>query len=99
MDSLMYTSYVFIALAIIAVIVVGRTATVAPQQSAYLIENLGKYSRTLQAGFHIMIPFVERVAYRHSLKEQALYVAEQIYITQDNVQVRVDADLYMQSMN
>ncbi len=95
----MYTSYVFIALAIIAVIVVWRTATVVPQQSAYVVENLGKYSRTLQAGFHILIPFVERVAYRHSLKEQALDVAEQICITKDNVQVGVDAVLYMQVLD
>src|ERR1700730_4496316 len=99
MDSLMYTSYVFIALAIIAVIVVGRTATVVPQQSAYVIENLGKYSRTLQAGFHILIPFVERIAYRHSLKELALDIAEQICITRDNVQVGVDAVLYMQVLD
>jgi len=49
----MYTSYVFIALALIAVIVVWRTATVVPQESAYVVENLGKYSRTLQAGFHV----------------------------------------------
>jgi regulator of protease activity HflC (stomatin/prohibitin superfamily) len=95
----MYTSYVFIALAIIAVIVVFRTATVVPQQSAYVVENLGKYSRTLQAGFHILIPFVERVAYKHSLKEQALDVPEQICITRDNVQVGVDAVLYMQVLD
>jgi regulator of protease activity HflC (stomatin/prohibitin superfamily) len=95
----MYTSYVFIALALIAVIVVFRTATVVPQQSAYVVENLGKYSRTLQAGFHILIPFVERVAYRHSLKEQALDVAEQICITRDNVQVAVDAVLYLQVLD
>src|SRR5215813_12760816 len=95
----MYTSYVFIALAIIAVILVFRTATVVPQQSAYVIENLGKYSRTLQAGFHILFPFIERVAYRHSLKEQALDVAEQICITRDNVQVGVDAVLYMQILD
>jgi len=95
----MYTSYVFIALAIIAVFVVFRTATVVPQQSAYVVENLGKYSRTLGAGFHILIPFVERVAYRHSLKEQALDVAEQICITKDNVQVAVDAVLYMQVLD
>ena len=95
----MYTSYVFIALAIIAVIVVFRTATVVPQQSAYVVENLGKYSRTLQAGFHILVPFVERVAYRHSLKEQALDVPEQICITKDNVQVGVDAVLYLQVLD
>src|SRR5499425_3366980 len=95
----MYTSYVFIVLAIIVVIVVFRTATVVPQQSAYVVENLGKYSRTLQAGFHILIPFVERVAYRHNLKEQALDVPEQVCITRDNVQVGVDAVLYMQVLD
>jgi regulator of protease activity HflC (stomatin/prohibitin superfamily) len=95
----MYTSYVFIALALIAVILVFRTATVVPQQSAYVVENLGKYSRTLQAGFHILIPFVERIAYRHSLKEQAMDVPEQICITKDNVQVAVDAVLYMQVLD
>src|ERR1700751_2337937 len=95
----MYTSYVFIALAIIAVILVFRTATVVPQQSAYVVETLGKDSRTLQAGFHILIPFVERVAYRHSLKDQALDVPEQICITKDNVQVGVDAVLYMQALD
>src|ERR1700675_1071981 len=99
MDSLMYSSYVFIALALTVVIVVARTATVVPQQSAFVIENLGKYSRTLRAGFHILVPFVERVAYRHSLKEQALDVAEQICITRDNVQVGVDAVLYMQVLD
>src|SRR5271169_2041475 len=65
-------SYAFIVIAIVVVIVIAKTATVVPQQSAYVIENLGKYSRTMQAGFHILVPFVERVAYRHSLKEQAL---------------------------
>src|ERR1700757_3036439 len=95
----MTTSYVFIVLAVVLVIIVARTATVVPQQSAFVIENLGKYSRTLQAGFHILAPFVERVAYRHSLKEQALDVAEQICITRDNVQVGVDAVLYMQVLD
>jgi regulator of protease activity HflC (stomatin/prohibitin superfamily) len=92
-------SYVFIALAILIAILIGRTATVVPQQSAYVIESLGRYSRTLHAGFHILIPFVERVAYRHNLKEQALDVAEQVCITRDNVQVGVDAVLYMQVLD
>jgi regulator of protease activity HflC (stomatin/prohibitin superfamily) len=95
----MYISYVFIALALLAVIIIWRTATVVPQQSAYVIENLGKYSRTLQAGFHVLIPFVERVAYRHTLKEQALDVPEQVCITRDNVQVGVDAILYLQVLD
>ena len=64
-----------------------------------MVEYLGKYSRTLQAGFHILIPFVEKVAYRHSLKEIAIDIAEQICITRDNVQVGVDAVLYMQVMD
>ena len=95
----MTSSYVFIVLAMLLVIVVMRTATVVPQQSAFVIESFGKYSRTLQAGFHVLIPFVERIAYRHSLKEQALDVAEQVCITRDNVQVGVDAVLYMQVLD
>src|SRR6202045_1589392 len=92
-------SYAFIVIAVVVVIVLAKTATVVPQQSAYVVENLGKYSRTLQAGFHILIPFFERVAYRHSLKEIAIDIAEQICITRDNVQVGVDAVLYMQVMD
>jgi regulator of protease activity HflC (stomatin/prohibitin superfamily) len=95
----MYTSYVFIIVACIVVIAIWRTATVVPQQSAYVVESLGKYNRTLHAGFHLLAPFMERVAYRHSLKEQALDVAEQICITRDNVQVGVDAVLYMQVLD
>jgi regulator of protease activity HflC (stomatin/prohibitin superfamily) len=70
-----------------------------PQQSAFVIENLGRYSRTLQAGFHILVPFVERIAYKHNLKEEALDIPEQICITKDNVQVGVDGVLYMQVLN
>jgi regulator of protease activity HflC (stomatin/prohibitin superfamily) len=91
--------YGAIAIAIIVVIMLARTATVVPQQSAYVVEYLGKYSRTLQAGFHILIPFVEKVAYRHSLKEIATDIPEQICITRDNVQVGVDAVLYMQVLD
>jgi len=88
-----------IGVVILAIVVVARTATVVPQQSAYVIENLGKYSRTLRAGFHILIPFVERVAYKHSLKEIAIDVPEQVCITKDNVQVGVDGVLYLQVMD
>ncbi|MFI4890998.1 MAG: SPFH domain-containing protein [Steroidobacterales bacterium] len=92
-------SYAFIVLAMIVVIMVAKTATVVPQQSAYVIEYLGKYSRTLQAGFHILLPFFEKIAYRHSLKEIALDIAEQVCITRDNVQVAVDGILYMQVLD
>jgi|SRR6266403_1721930 regulator of protease activity HflC (stomatin/prohibitin superfamily) len=95
----MVTSYAFIVIAVVVVIVVAKSSTVVPQQSAYVVESLGRYSRTLQAGFHVLIPFVERVAYRHSLKEQAIDVAEQVCITRDNVQVAVDAVLYMQVLD
>src|SRR6188474_1880758 len=91
--------YVVVVIAILVVIVLAKTATVVPQQSAYVVENLGRYSRTLQAGFHILIPFVERIAYRHNLKEQAIDIPEQICITKDNVQVGVDGVLYMQVLD
>jgi regulator of protease activity HflC (stomatin/prohibitin superfamily) len=72
---------------------------VVPQQSGYVVENLGKYSRTLRAGFHILIPFIERIAYRHSLKERASDIPEQVCITKDNVQVGVDGVLYLQVLD
>jgi len=86
-------------LLIIAGAAVLYTTTLVPQQSAYVVENLGRYSRTLHAGLHVLIPFAERVAYRHNLKEQAFEVAEQICITRDNVQVGVDAVLYLQVLD
>jgi regulator of protease activity HflC (stomatin/prohibitin superfamily) len=95
----MATLYVVFVIAILVVFVIAKTATVVPQQSAYVIENLGKYSRTLQAGFHILVPFVERIAYKHSLKEDAVDIPEQICITKDNVQVGVDGILYMQVLD
>jgi len=88
-----------LALVVLAIVIVAKTATIVPQQQAYVIENLGKYSRTLRAGFHILIPFVERVAYKHSLKEAAIDIAEQVCITRDNVQVGVDGVLYLQVLD
>jgi regulator of protease activity HflC (stomatin/prohibitin superfamily) len=87
-----------LALVVLAIVIVAKTAVVVPQQSAYVIETLGKYSRTLRAGFHILIPFVDRVAYKHSLKEMAIDIPEQVCITKDNVQVGVDGILYLQIM-
>lgn len=88
-----------LALAVLAIIVLLKTAVVVPQQSAYIIEYLGKYSRTLSAGFHILVPFVEVVAYRHSLKEQAIDIPEQTCITRDNVQVGIDGVLYLRVLD
>jgi len=83
----------------LAVVILYKTAVVVPQQSGYVIERLGKYSKTLSAGFHILIPFLERIAYKHSLKEQAVDIPEQVCITNDNVQVGVDGVLYMQVLD
>jgi len=90
-----------VSLAVVAVIVLilFKTAVVVPQQNAYVVERLGKFSRKLDAGFHILIPFLERTAYKHTLKEQAVDIAEQICITNDNVQVGVDGVLYMQVLD
>ena len=61
--------FVMLMLALLVVIVIGKTAVVVPQQSAYVVERLGKYSATLDAGFHILVPFIDRIRYKHSLKE------------------------------
>ena len=86
-------------IAVLVIIVIGKTAIVVPQQNAYVVEYLGKYRKTMQAGFHILIPFVERIAYRHNLKEHAVDIPEQICITRDNVQVGVDGVLYMKVLD
>jgi regulator of protease activity HflC (stomatin/prohibitin superfamily) len=87
---------VALAVVFVIVIILYKTATVVPQQNAFIVERLGKFSRKLDAGFHILIPFMERVAYKHTLKEQAVDIAEQVCITKDNVQVGVDGVLYLQ---
>jgi regulator of protease activity HflC (stomatin/prohibitin superfamily) len=90
---------VALACAVLAVIVIVKIAIVVPQQSAYVIERLGRYSKTLRAGFHPILPFIDRIAYRHSLKESAIDIPEQVCITKDNVQVRVDGILYQQVLD
>lgn len=72
------------------------TFKVVPQRSVYIVERLGKYSRSLEAGFHILIPFIDKIAYRQNQKEQAIDVASQICITKDNIAVEVDGILYLQ---
>jgi regulator of protease activity HflC (stomatin/prohibitin superfamily) len=84
---------------VLVVLVIGKTAIVVPQQNAYVVEYLGKYRKTMQAGFHILIPFIERIAYRHNLKEHAIDIPEQVCITRDNVQVGVDGVLYMKVLD
>jgi regulator of protease activity HflC (stomatin/prohibitin superfamily) len=90
---------VAIVLTGVAFIVLAKTAVVVPQQSAYVVERLGKYASTLNAGFHMLIPFLEVIRYKHTLKEMAIDVPEQICITRDNVQVGVDGVLYLKVLD
>ena len=90
---------VAIVLAFVLLIVLSRTAVVVPQQSAYVVERLGRYNGVLNAGFHILVPFMDAIRYRHSLKEDAMDIPEQICITRDNVQVGVDGVLYLKVLN
>lgn len=91
--------FVVIVLAVLVIIVIAKTAVVVPQQSAYIVERLGKYSSTLGAGFHMLFPFIDIIRYRHSLKETAIDIPAQICITRDNVQVSVDGVLYLKVLN
>ena len=91
--------FVLLVLAGLVLIVIAKTAVVVPQQSAYVVERLGKYAATLDAGFHMLLPFIDRIRYRHSLKEAAIDIPEQVCITRDNVQVSVDGILYLKVLN
>jgi len=87
---------VSIVLAVIAAIFIFQTFKIVPQQNAWVVERLGKYDRTLTPGLKFVIPFVERVAYKHSLKEVPLDVPSQVCITKDNTQLQVDGIIYYQ---
>jgi regulator of protease activity HflC (stomatin/prohibitin superfamily) len=90
---------VSIGLVILVVVTLVKTARIVPQRQAFVIERLGKYSRTLTAGFHILLPFIDRVAYKHSLKEVAVDVPSQMCITRDNIAIEIDGVLYMQVLD
>jgi regulator of protease activity HflC (stomatin/prohibitin superfamily) len=85
--------------AVLALIIVAKTAVVVPQQNAYIVERVGKYAGTLGAGFHVLVPFVDVIRYRHTLKEQSVDIPAQVCITRDNVQVQVDGVLYLKVLN
>ncbi len=99
LDSVSGSIVVVAVLILLAVIILAKTAIVVPQQSAFVVERLGKFAGVLDAGFHILTPFVDVVRYKHSLKERALDIPEQICITRDNVQVGVDGILYLKVLN
>ena len=88
-----------IGIVILIIIALAKTAQIVPQRKAFVVERLGKYSRTLEAGFHILIPFLDRIAYKHSLKEVAVDVPSQMCITQDNIAIEIDGVLYLQVLD
>lgn len=91
----MLLKIIIIILLVILVIAILRSIRVVPAKKAYVVERLGKYCKTMEAGFHILVPFIDKVAYRHSLKEKALDVPIQPCFTQDNVKIMVDGVVYM----
>jgi len=91
--------YVMVAIAVLIIIIISKTAIVVPQQHAYVVERLGRYRATLDAGFHILIPFLDVIRNKVVLKEIAVDIPEQICITRDNVQVGVDGIMYFKVMN
>jgi regulator of protease activity HflC (stomatin/prohibitin superfamily) len=90
------TLTVAIILLVIAAIFIYQTFKIVPQQNAWVVERLGKYDRTLTPGLKFVVPFIERVAYKHSLKEVPLDVPSQVCITKDNTQLQVDGIIYFQ---
>ena len=87
------STIIFVGLAILSIVVFISTIKIVPQRSAYIVECFGKYRTTLLAGFHIVIPFADKIAYKHVLKEQVMDVAAQVCITKDNISVEVDGVL------
>src|SRR5512139_4110933 len=96
MGGLLFVAFLF---ALFLLYMFFKTAVVVPQQNAYVVERLGRFAGVLEAGFHILVPFVDVIRYRHMLKEQAIDIPEQICITRDNVQVGVDGILYLKVMD
>ncbi len=99
METVSAALVIAIVLAVFAIFIVVKTAVVVPQQNAYVVERLGKFHAVLDAGFHILFPFFDVIRYRHTLKEQAVDIPEQICITKDNVQVAVDGILYLKVLD
>ncbi|HMB31001.1 MAG TPA: paraslipin, partial [Desulfohalobiaceae bacterium] len=93
MDAALISVIVLMAFVVIVLI---KTAVIVPQKQEYIIERLGKYNRTLGAGFHILIPFLDRIAYKFSTKEEVTDIPSQTCITKDNVTVEVDGLIYLQ---
>lgn len=110
MNNLMYLELYFrennmenmialVFLLVLVLVILFKTAVVVPQRSEFVVERLGKYRKTLSAGFHILIPFLDKVSYKRSLKEEPIDIPAQTCITADNVTLEVDGILYLQVVN
>lgn len=88
--------YIIIIVAVVFIVIVIKMARVVPQRSEFIVERLGKYNRTLEAGFHLLVPFLDKITYRRSLKEEVMDIPSQDCITSDNVSVSIDGILYLQ---
>ncbi|MDX9726118.1 MAG: stomatin-like protein [Bacteroidales bacterium] len=93
------TTFILIGIIFLAFILISSMVKVIPQRTAVIVERLGKYRATYTAGFQVLIPFIDKIRYRHTLKEQAIDVASQICITRDNIAVEVDGILYLQVLD
>jgi len=94
-----FGSVVGLGFAIIILIAIFKGARVVPQRTACVVERLGKYSRTLDAGFHVLVPFLDNIISRHSLKEQVVDVPSQMCITRDNIAIEIDGVLFLQVLD
>ncbi|MDO9580311.1 MAG: stomatin-like protein, partial [Bacteroidales bacterium] len=93
------STFILIGLIFLGFIIIASMIKIVPQRTAIIVERLGKYKTTFTAGFQILIPFIDKVRYRHTLKEQAIDVPSQICITRDNISVEVDGILYLQVLD
>ncbi|MFZ2340463.1 MAG: stomatin-like protein [Bacteroidales bacterium] len=93
------STFILIGIILLAFILISSMVKVVPQRTAIIVERLGKYRATFTAGFQVLIPFIDKIRYRHTLKEQAIDVAPQICITRDNISVEVDGILYLQVLD
>lgn len=94
-----FSTIAALGFSVIIIIAIMKGARVVPQRSAFVIERLGKYSRTLDAGFHVLIPFLDSVVAKHSLKEQVIDVPSQMCITRDNIAIEIDGVLFLQVLD
>lgn len=94
-----FSLFLTIAAAILVIVTLSKLVRIVPQNEAFIVERLGKFAVTLEAGFHVLVPFIDRVAYKHSLKEFAIDVPSQQAITKDNVSLGIDGVLYLKIMD